>query len=125
MVRLMLTLTPVVCVCGAIVVSDILTTYLDLRKPSWTKGEDPKTVVNEVMSSSKTRRPSTTQDTTGTDPCNNSKFPNAPLAHSSLVPVFLRRVIISRNLPLGVKISRCNYVHNLPSPLRAPFHIRH
>lgn len=66
MVRLMLTLTPVVCVCGGIVVSEILTTYLDLRTPSWTKGEDPSTVVNEVMSSSRKRQPSNTpQETTG------------------------------------------------------------
>ena len=33
MVRLMLTLTPVVCVCGGIVVSDVLSTYLDARRP--------------------------------------------------------------------------------------------
>ena len=33
MVRLMLTLTPVVCVCGGIVVSDVLTTYLDAKRP--------------------------------------------------------------------------------------------
>ena len=34
MVRLMLTLTPVVCVCGGIVVSDVLSTYLDARSPT-------------------------------------------------------------------------------------------
>lgn len=34
MVRLMLTLTPVVCVCGGIVVSDVLSTYLDARRPT-------------------------------------------------------------------------------------------
>jgi dolichyl-diphosphooligosaccharide--protein glycosyltransferase len=34
MVRLMLTLTPVVCVCGGIVVSDLLSTYLDLKIPT-------------------------------------------------------------------------------------------
>jgi len=61
----MLTLTPVVCVCGAIVVSDILTTYLDLRIPSWTRGEDPDVVVNEVMSSRQRRSTNTPQETTG------------------------------------------------------------
>ena len=65
MVRLMLTLTPVVCVCGAIVVSDILTTYLDLRIPSWTRGEDPDVVVNEVMSSRHRRSTNTPQETIG------------------------------------------------------------
>ena len=64
--RLMLTLTPVVCVCGGVVVSEILTTYLDLRTPSWTKGEDPSTVVNEVMTSPRKRQTSNTpQETTG------------------------------------------------------------
>ena len=47
MVRLMLTLTPVVCVCGGIVVSEILTTYLDLKKPV----EDPIKAVGDVTSS--------------------------------------------------------------------------
>jgi hypothetical protein len=37
----MLTLTPVVCVCGGIVVSEILTTYLDLKRPVWMGGEEP------------------------------------------------------------------------------------
>jgi dolichyl-diphosphooligosaccharide---protein glycosyltransferase len=40
MVRLMLTLTPVVCVCGGIVVSEVLNTYLDMRRPVWLGGED-------------------------------------------------------------------------------------
>ena len=65
MVRLMLTLTPVVCVCGAIVVSEILTTYLDLRIPSWTKGEDPSVVVGETMTSRQRRSSNTPQETTG------------------------------------------------------------
>ena len=37
----MLTLTPVVCVCGGIVVSEILTTYLDMKTPVWMGGEEP------------------------------------------------------------------------------------
>jgi len=36
----MLTLTPVVCVCGGIVVSEVLNTYLDMRRPVWLGGED-------------------------------------------------------------------------------------
>lgn len=36
----MLTLTPVVCVCGGIVVSEVLNTYLDIRRPGWLGGED-------------------------------------------------------------------------------------
>lgn len=36
----MLTLTPVVCVCGGIVVSELLNTYLDMRRPVWLGGED-------------------------------------------------------------------------------------
>jgi hypothetical protein len=40
----MLTLTPVVCVCGAIVVSDVLNTYLDLRSPSLKPAEDSPAV---------------------------------------------------------------------------------
>jgi dolichyl-diphosphooligosaccharide---protein glycosyltransferase len=54
-VRLMLTLTPVVCVCAGIVISELLETYLDMRKPNWAGGEDIPTVVNETMSSSNKR----------------------------------------------------------------------
>src|SRR5579862_5977913 len=53
MVRLMLTLTPVVCVCGAIVVSDVLNTYLDLRSPSPKPAEDSPA----VEKTKKTTRP--------------------------------------------------------------------
>ena len=48
----MLTLTPVVCVCGGIVVSEILTIYLDLKTPvSVAGGEDHIKVVGDVTSS--------------------------------------------------------------------------
>jgi hypothetical protein len=50
-VRLMLTLTPVVCVCGGMVVSEILTTYLDLRRPTWAGGEDSTADVSKRQKS--------------------------------------------------------------------------
>jgi dolichyl-diphosphooligosaccharide---protein glycosyltransferase len=59
-------LTPIVCVCAGIVVSDILTTYLDLRRPGSAEDEDITSMVEDI-SSSKQRRssPTTTQNPTG------------------------------------------------------------
>jgi dolichyl-diphosphooligosaccharide---protein glycosyltransferase len=58
MVRLMLTLTPVVCVCGGIVVSEILTTYLELSKSANTDSTADGT-------SSRQGRSSESQEPTG------------------------------------------------------------
>ena len=62
MVRLMLTLTPVVCVCGGIVVSEILTTYLDLKRPVWAGGEDPIKVIGDVTSSRQRKKSTSPED---------------------------------------------------------------
>lgn len=69
MVRLMLTLTPVVCVCGGIVVSEVLTIYLDSRKPVWLGGEDSSNNKSEVSSKQKEKSNiPTEQPTTGIIP---------------------------------------------------------
>lgn len=64
----MLTLTPVVCVCGGIVVSDILTTYLDLKTPVGAGGDDPIKVVGDVTSSRKRRKSTTPEDEPEAEP---------------------------------------------------------
>jgi dolichyl-diphosphooligosaccharide---protein glycosyltransferase len=56
MVRLMLTLTPVVCVCGGIVVSEILSTYLNLGRPN---PPDPNESRQRKKSASEKEIPST------------------------------------------------------------------
>ena len=56
--RLMLTLTPVVCVCGGIVVSEILSTYLDLRRP---KAEDQEEPTRPKKGNTSTHTPETTK----------------------------------------------------------------
>ena len=53
MVRLMLTLTPIVCVCGGILVSQILSTYLDLQGPVPSTTEDLAKSATEANSSKK------------------------------------------------------------------------
>lgn len=58
----MLTLTPVVCVCGGIVVSEILTTYLDLKTPVLAGGEDPSKVVGDVTSSRQRKKATPRED---------------------------------------------------------------
>lgn len=63
--RLMLTLTPIVCVCAALVVSEILTTYLDLRKPGLAENEDIANVIQEVSSSKQRPSSPTPQKSTG------------------------------------------------------------
>lgn len=62
MVRLMLTLTPIVCVCGGIVVSEVLTTYLDIRTPG------PKTLdtTNSGTDASKGKKVSDAPEQRGT-----------------------------------------------------------
>jgi dolichyl-diphosphooligosaccharide---protein glycosyltransferase len=58
MVRLMLTLTPVVCVCGGIVVSDLLSTYLDLKTPTApSEPVDASPKKQKVPTSSKDKEP--------------------------------------------------------------------
>ena len=122
MVRLMLTLTPVVCVCGAIVVSEILSTYLDLRVPSWTKGEDPNVVVNEVMSSRQRRSTNTPQETTGiclrfpSFRCFSVVFPHRLNLFSSAE---------SRDLQYCCKSLCGDYFCNLSFSLCATFNLRY
>jgi len=58
MVRLMLTLTPVVCVCGGIVVSEILSTYLNLAHPN---PPDPNESRQRKKSSSEKEIPVTSE----------------------------------------------------------------
>ena len=43
----MLALTPVVCVCGGIVVSDVLNTYLDVHTPLPTESDSDKSKKSE------------------------------------------------------------------------------
>jgi hypothetical protein len=57
----MLTLTPVVCVCGGIVVSEILAIYLDLKRPVLAGGEDPLKA-GDVTSSRKRRKSTPPED---------------------------------------------------------------
>ena len=66
MVRLMLTLTPVVCVCGGIVVSEILTTYLDLKRPVLVGGEEPAIATGHVTSSRQRTKSNTPTESVGT-----------------------------------------------------------
>lgn len=64
MVRLMLTLTPIVCVCGGILVSEILSTYLNLRGPVPSTTEDLAKITT-VANSSKKGKSSAPQGTFG------------------------------------------------------------
>lgn len=57
MVRLMLTLTPIVCVCGGIVVSDILSTYLDLKTPVAPTESATASPKKQKLSASKAKEP--------------------------------------------------------------------
>ena len=53
----MLTLTPIVCVCGGIVVSDILSTYLDLKNPFAMKESIAASAKKQKLSGSKEKEP--------------------------------------------------------------------
>jgi dolichyl-diphosphooligosaccharide---protein glycosyltransferase len=57
MVRLMLTLTPIVCVCGGIVVSDILNIYLNLKRPVAATDPTDASSKKQKSSSSKDKEP--------------------------------------------------------------------
>jgi len=61
----MLTLTPVVCVCGGILVSEILSTYLDLKKPVPSIAGDTAKVASEISSKQRKSSPAP-QETSGT-----------------------------------------------------------
>ena len=58
----MLTLTPIVCVCGGIVVSEVLTTYLDIRTP----GQKTLDTTNPATDASKGKKVSDAPEQRGT-----------------------------------------------------------